>query len=411
MVAATRAQVTQSARLLRRYISNRKTSFMKDQCSASSPEPATARKLLGWLIIALAIVALLITAAIQNDTRQAESGEWITHNRALVAETVAIVASLHSAESAQNIYILTGDETAKKLAAERFVGVDKHLKAATTLAIDNSAQLDRVGAISALLQKRIELNKQATALIAQGPSRAAKVFATPEARADLQQLEKLVRDNRAIENRGLLQHEKIMQRHTRRTEQILYAGGGLTLILMGVAFRSVLADLKVRRGTIAMLKAELAEVAAEVDATNEKLQLENMGQKWGQAALQRIVGHHELVLNSIRDGVFVVSKNGNIISANPAAADLVRRELRQLAGKSIGSILLDEDRLPFPWEKHFLRSPLKNGRPVLPKPATIKQADGGLLDVQMSCHPTRDRDNLTGAVITVSAAVSAALTN
>ena len=25
---------------------------MKDQCSASSPEPATARKLLGWLMIA-----------------------------------------------------------------------------------------------------------------------------------------------------------------------------------------------------------------------------------------------------------------------------------------------------------------------------------------------------------------------
>ena len=384
---------------------------MKDQCSASSPEPATARKLLGWLIIALAIVALLITAAIQNDTRQAESGEWIPHNRAFVAETAAILASLHAAESAQTAYILTGDETAKKLAADRFVGVDKHLKAATTLALDNSTQLDRVGAISSLLQKRIELNKQALGLISQGPAKAAKVFITAEASADLQRIEKLVRDNRATENRSLLQHERAMQRHTRRTEQILYAGGGLIVILLGVAVYTVVVDLKVRRVATATLKTELAERAAEVEATNEKLQLENMGQKWGQAALQRIVGHHELVLNSLREGVFVVSKNGNIISANPAAADLVRRELRQLAGKSIGSILLDEDRLPFPWEKHFLRSPLKNGRPVLPKAATIKQADGGLLDVQMSCHPTRDRDNLTGAVITVSAAVPATLAN
>jgi PAS domain S-box-containing protein len=384
---------------------------MKDQCPASSGEPATARKLLGWLMIALAIVALLITAAVQNDTRQAESGEWITRNRAFISETEAMVASLHAAEFAQNMYLLTGDETAKNLAADRFVGVNKHLKAATTLAIDNSAQLDRLTPISALLQKRIELNKQATSLIPQGSGRAAKVFTTPEARADLQRLEKLVRDNRATENRVLLQHEQTMQRHTRRTEQILYAGGGLTVVLLGVAFYSVLADLKVRRNTIATLKAELAERAAELDATNDKLQLENMGQKWGQAALQRIVGHHELVLNSLREGVFVVSKNGNIISANPAAADLVRRELRQLAGKSIGSILLDEDRLPFPWEKHFLRSPLKNGRPVLPKPATIKQADGSLLDVQMSCHPTRDRDNLTGAVITVSQAIPASQTN
>jgi PAS domain S-box-containing protein len=384
---------------------------MKDQCPASSGEPATARKLLGWLIIALAIVALLITAAVQNDTRQAESGEWITRNRAFVSESEAMLASLHAAETAQNMYLLTGDETAKNLASDRFVAMNKHLKAATTLAIDNSAQLDRLTPISALLQKRIELNKQATSLIPQGPGRAAKVFTTPEARADLQRLEKLVRDNRATENRVLLQHEQTMQRHTRRTEQILYAGGGLTVILLGVAFYSVLVDLKIRRNRIATLKAELAEQAAELDDTNEKLQLENMGQKWGQAALQRIVGHHELVLNSLREGVFVVSKNGNIISANPAAADLVRRELRQLAGKSIGSILLDEDRLPFPWEKHFLRSPLKNGRPVLPKPATIKQADGSLLDVQMSCHPTRDRDNLTGAVITVSQAIPASQTN
>jgi hypothetical protein len=70
--------------------------------------------------------------------------------------------------------------------------------------------------------------------------------------------------------------------------------------------------------------------------------------------------------------------------------------------------LLDDDRLPYPWEKHFLRTPIKNGRPILPKPGTVKQADGGLVDVQLACYPTRDRENLTGAVITVTAATPAA---
>jgi PAS domain S-box-containing protein len=132
------------------------------------------------------------------------------------------------------------------------------------------------------------------------------------------------------------------------------------------------------------------------------LEVENIEQKWGHAALQRIVDHHELVLNSMQEGIFIVSKNGRIISANPAAANLARREAKQLAGKSIGAVLLDDDRLPYPWEKHFLRSPIKNGRPIPLKPATIKQADGSLLNVQMACHPTRAQENLTGAVITVT---------
>src|SRR5919106_519606 len=94
-----------------------KTSVMKYQCPASSGEPATARKLFGWLIIALAIAPLLTPAAVQNDTRQAESGEWITRNRAFVSETEAMLASLHAAEFAQNMYFLTGDEMIKNQAA------------------------------------------------------------------------------------------------------------------------------------------------------------------------------------------------------------------------------------------------------------------------------------------------------
>jgi PAS domain S-box-containing protein len=365
------------------------------------PDPAVEKKLLAWLALALVVVAFMATAAIQNDTRQAEAADRSNQANDFVQETDATLSFLYAAEAAQRTAFLTGDEATKKLAAENFVAVDKHLKIATTLALDNPDQMDRLGAMSALLQKRIELNKEAGRLSAQGPVQATKFFTTTDARADLRELGRLVASNRAIENRVGVTRGETLQRHTRRTEQILCAGAVLTLILLGLAYRVVRTDVKLWRMTAVNLQAKIDERTEQLEALNEKLQIEDIEQQWGQAALDRIVEHHELVLNSVHDGVFVISKRGLIVSANPAAADLTRREAKQLVGKMINSVLLDEDRLPFPWEKHFLRSPIKNGRPVPSKPAAVKQADGSLINVRMACYPTRDRQNLTGAVVTV----------
>ena len=377
--------------------------FMRNESSVClDPDPAIEKKLLAWLALVLVVVAFMATATIQNDTRQAEAADRTNQADNFVQETDAMLSFLYAAEAAQRTAFLTGDEATKKLAAENFVAVDKHLKIATTLAFDNPDQMDRLGTISALLQKRIELNKEATRLSAQGPVQATKLFTTTDARADLRELGRLVASNRAIENRVGVAREDTLHRHTRRTEQILCAGAMLMVILLGLAYRVVRTDVKLWRMTSANLQAKIQDRSEQLDALNEKLQIEDIEQQWGQAALDRIKDHHELVLNSVHDGVFVISKHGHIVSANPAAADLTRREAKQLVGKMINSVLLDEDRLPFPWEKHFLRSPLKHGQPVPSKPASVKQADGSLVDVRMACYPTRDRQNLTGAVITVA---------
>jgi PAS domain S-box-containing protein len=375
---------------------------MRDQSAALDFDPAIQKKLLGWLVVTLVIVAMMAAAAIQNNRRQAESVASANHTHAFISETDAMLASLHAAEASEGAYFLTGDAEMKRLVTRKFADVEKHLKRATTLGLENSNELDRLGAISALLQKRVDLSKEAMQLTPQTLLQAAKPLTTTQAKADLQEIERLVGASRVIENKLLLEREQALQKHTRRTEMILYAGSALNVLLLGLAFYAMRMDLKSRRTATAILETKIRERSSELHAAYEKLEVENIEQKWGHAALQRIVDHHELVLNSMQEGIFIVSKNGRIISANPAAANLARREAKQLAGKSIGAVLLDDDRLPYPWEKHFLRSPIKNGRPIPLKPATIKQADGSLLNVQMACHPTRAQENLTGAVITVT---------
>jgi len=373
---------------------------MRSTSAGFDLDPAIEKKLLGALIIALVTVAVMAGAAMHNNSRQAQSAAWVNHTHAFILETDAILSSLHAAEAAQRTYLLTGDESMKQTAGENFAGVSEHLDVATKLAFENPEQLDRLGSISALLQQRIDTNKEALRLLGRGSAAAAGLFTNAQARANLMEIQREVLASRAAENRLLHEREQTLQRHTRRTEQILVAGGALNLILLGLGFYVVHLDLKLRRSATAILETKVRERTAELNAANEMLQMENIEQKWGQAALQRIVSHHELVVNSIQEGIVVISRNGHIISANPAAANLARREAKQLAGKSIALLLLNGS-VAQTWDKHFLAKPVREGRAVSTKEARLRQPDGSEVPVQIACHPARDRENLTSAVITI----------
>jgi PAS domain S-box-containing protein len=373
---------------------------MRSTSAAFDLDPAIEKKLLGFLFVGLLVVALMAAAAIRNNGRQAQSAAWVNHTHAFILETDAILSSLHAAEAAQRTFLLTGDEGMKQAAADNFAGVAEHLNVATKLAFENPEQIDRLAAVSSLLQRRIDTNKDALRMLASGASQAAGLFTNAQARANLAEIEKQIFASRAVENQLLHEREQTLQRHTRRTEQILYAGGALNVLLLGLAFYVVQLDLKLRRNATAILETKVRERTAELNEANDKLQMENIEQRWGQAALQRIVSHHELVMNSIQEGIVVISRNGHIISANPAAADLARREVKQLAGKSIATLLLNGSGA-VKWDDHFLAGAVKAGQPLPAKEARIKQPDGAEIAVLVACHPARDRENLTGAVITI----------
>jgi PAS domain S-box-containing protein len=384
---------------------------MTSKSSGIELDPAIERKLLAGLVVAVLLVAGMAAAAARNNARQAESAAWVEHTHAFILESDAIVSALNAAEAAQRTFLLTGDAGTKQAATEKFGGVAEHLTVAQKLAFENPTQLQRLDRVAALLQRQIDWNKQAVQLRAENPAAAAGVFTNSDTRANLTDIEKEIRAAKAEENNLLLTREQTLQKHTRRTEQILYAGAAFNLALLGMAFYLVRRDLNLRRAAAAALgaaneslEAKVKERTTELASANEKLQVENIEQKWGQAALQRLVGHHELIWNSIREAILVISRNGKVISANAAAADLALREARQLPGKSISELLTREkDAHANGWDTHFLAQSVKEGRPMPPTTAFLKKPDGGVLPVKVTCHPTRDQENLTGAVITITA--------
>jgi PAS domain S-box-containing protein len=371
---------------------------------------AIEKKLLAWLAVALLIVAVMAGAAIQNNNRQAESAAWVAQTHAFILENNAILSSLHAAEAAQRTYILTGDDATRQLSLTRFAEVDEHLQIASRLALENPAQRQRLATLTGLLQKQIDANKESARLRALDPARAAEIFTNATTRANLVEIQRQIAAGKAAEDALLHERDQKLTRHTTRTKQILALGGALNVVLLGFAFYVVRLDLNLRRRAAAALQAaneslevKVRERTAELADSNEKLQIENLEQQWGQAALRRLVRHHELLFNSIREAIFVISRNGHIISSNAAAATLTGLEGPQLAGKSIATILFQALDAPPDWEKHILHASVKLGAPMETTRAYLRNQGGAPILVRVACHPTRDQENLTGAVITVSA--------
>lgn len=363
---------------------------MTSTTSGINLDPAIEKKLLGAFVIALVTVALMAAAAIQNNSRQAQSAAWVDHTHAFILATDAIQSSLHAAEAAQRVYMQTGDDATRLHALERFAEVDENYKVAAQLALGNPSQLQRLESLSTLLQRVIDFNKQAA------QTRSAAIFTNAQHRAALAEIKTQIEASKAAENALLLQREQTLNRHTSRTEQILYAGAGLNIVLLGLAFYIFRLDLNLRRQATAILEQKVLERTAELAAANEKLQIEYLEQKWGQAALSRVVRHHELILNSIREGIVVISRTGHIISANAAASEMLGPEL---GGKPIGNYIQKTDGTRVPWDQHFLAAALRSGQPVVSQSAYCNATP-----VCLSAHPAVDNENLTGAVITISPA-------
>jgi PAS domain S-box-containing protein len=264
-----------------------------------------------------------------------------------------------------------------------------------------------------LLQRQIDWNKESMQLRAQSAAGAMRVFTNAETRSNLSEIAKEVSAGKAEENQLLQQREQKLQRHTRRTEQILYTGVGLNFVLLALAFVVVRRDLNLRRSAAAALKDANENLEQKVklrtkelaDAMNE-LQIENLEQKWGQAALQRLVGHHDLIFNAIRDGILVISRSGKIMSNNVAATELSERESGQLTGRSIAEFVIQNKTSGVvTWKSHFLYEGVKNGVLSEKISAYLKKPNGTVIPVRVSCFPTRDQETLTGAVITIYSGV------
>jgi PAS domain S-box-containing protein len=359
------------------------------------------------LLVLLGVVA----AAIHNSRQSVASSDWVNHTHAVILETDAVLSSLRAGEAALSNFLITGDPHDQAAYRAAFSEMDEHLQVAKKLTADNPRQTKRLETLEPLLARRLQDHKalmkarqdQGLDAIRQMLS-AAPLDDTPQA------IRKAVAQLKEEENILLQQRDRDSRENARQTRWILFAGVGFNFVLLGFIFWFIRHDLQQRRQAAAalqraneMLEIKVQERTAQLAKTNESLALENIERQWAQAAVERLYRHNEQIINCIGEGVYVVSRGGNIIRINPAGARLVAWESSGLIGQPLRIILprLQPDGTSSPWETDPICLSMKKGRELQGAETVLRRKDGASFPVRYSSYPVRDQDKVVGAVITI----------
>ena len=149
------------------------------------------------------------------------------------------------------------------------------------------------------------------------------------------------------------------------------------------------------------LESEVKQKAQEIGLANEKLILENLERRWINQALEHQARYNQVIIDSMNDLVFVLTKAMNISRINPAVVRRTGFEPRELINSPLSLFVrLSEEALG---SKQTLLDPLtqalREGHDLRDQAAVIQNKLGRLTPVRLTLFPLRDRDKVVGGVI------------
>ena len=131
-----------------------------------------------------------------------------------------------------------------------------------------------------------------------------------------------------------------------------------------------------------------------------------MSKKKNQTAdieLANLRRQHQLILNSVGEGVYGLDTQGNTTFVNPAAAALIGWEMSDLIGKSMHAILHHSkpDGSAYPREECHIYAAFKEGTIRRVDNEVFWRKDGTSFPVEYISTPMRDeKGELVGSVVT-----------
>ncbi|MBF0505768.1 MAG: PAS domain S-box protein [Nitrospirae bacterium] len=122
-----------------------------------------------------------------------------------------------------------------------------------------------------------------------------------------------------------------------------------------------------------------------------------------RSELERSVSRQkELILTAAGEGICGMDSEGKIIFANPAAAEMCGYQVEELVGSHMHHLLhyARPDGSPYPQEEcpHF--STLRQGTSCQMRDEVFWRKDGTSFPIAYTSTPIRERDTITGAVVT-----------
>jgi CHASE3 domain sensor protein len=370
------------------------------------------QRVVGLFALMLVILAYVAWSSVHNIKENIKSNDWVNHTHAVIIDAGEILSYLHAGDAALRTFLITGDERDKQGYRIAYNNMVEHWTDAERLTGRNDEEKalhQRFVDLSLLISNRIDVARSMVMARDQGGLDAVRrQFNSHPDVESINKIERAVRNITKSENELLSERDKRQVLQAQSTRTTVYTGLGVNFVLLVLVVWLMRDDLAARRKAAQalqeaneQLEAKVQERTAELVKTNQSLKQENLERRWSYQALDHQLRYNQLIINSIEELVFVISRALNISRVNPAVVQRTHWEPQELISQSIERVL------QFPPEPgdggapNPLTAALRDGRQIQDRPANLLDRSGRIIPVQYTLIPLHDQDKIVGGVVTV----------
>ena len=371
----------------------------------------TVKRIIGLFVLMLAVLVFVAIMSVRNIHRAIASSDWVNHTHAVILEGSAIVSSLHAGDSALRTYLLTGDSHDQGSYRTAYSEMVEHIETAKALTRAEPDQHQVFMQLQALVGDHVNFTRTVVQARAQGGlDGAIKALMAQPDQESLAAIQRLIQKLNDDENGLLRERDKDSYLQAQTVRWTVLAGVAINFLLLAFVSWLIADDIAARRRAAAalqeanaQLEVKVRERTAELVKSNESLKVENLERRWSNQALGHQLRYSQLIINSIGDLVFVISKALNVSRVNSAVERRTGWGPQELITRSIERVL----QLPpdVPPGSSSLQSQIifamKEGREIQDRLAALRFKDGQTRSVYFSLVPLHDQDKIVGGVITV----------
>jgi len=369
----------------------------------------TVKRILGSFLLIFAVVVYVAIASVRNINREMTGSDWVNHTHEVILEVNGALSDIRSADAAVLSYVAAGDARSKAECKEIFADLDEQLGVARDDTRHEAVQHEEIVQLIGLCNARVDFDRSVLAARQSNDLQTVRSLLASDAGVGAtHEIQRLVGKVTAAEMELLAERDHASYDQGQTTRVTVWSGVVLDFVLFAGVAWVIWSDIVARRRAAAALQEanqqlenRVQERTAELASANDRLRSENLERRWANQTLVHQLHYNQLIINSISDLVFVLTKSMNISRINPAVVHLVGREPPDLINQPLSSVVrLDLDRsggaapLVDP-----LSQALAEGRDLRDLPAVVEDKMGRKTPVTLTIYPLRDRDKVVGGIV------------